>query len=110
MAIDWDSAVLGPLFQVFAEPVTYTPSGGAPFALPSGGVFDQAYREVTLVDDVPATEETPVLGVRLADFTTPPAQNDQLEIASVDTTYIVQEVRLDGHGYAKLMLSEVSSP
>ena len=44
------------------------------------------------------------------EFPAPPVQNDTLSIGSVGATYVVREVRLDGHGYAKLMLNFVSSP
>jgi hypothetical protein len=39
-----------------------------------------------------------------------PVQNDQLYVASVNTTFLVREVRVDSRGGAKLMLSKVSSP
>ena len=109
MAVDWDQAVLGPVMAVFGEPVTYCPAAGGSF--PITGVFDEAYRDLLLVDDSAGiTTETPVLGVRLAEFPAPPLQNDTLTIGSVGCTYAVREVRLDGHGYAKLMLTFVSSP
>ena len=107
MTIDWDKAVLGPVMGVFGEPVTFSPAAGSPFAI--SGVFDEAYREVEVIDgDIPVTTEIPVVGVRIAAFTIPPQQGDQLTIAGTGATYAVREVRLDGHGGAKLMLNYIS--
>jgi hypothetical protein len=110
VALNWDTLVLAPLFGVFAENerVTFRPATGTPFLI--DGVFDQAYRSISLVADVPATEEAPVLGVRLSQFPAPPVQSDQLFVPRVNTTYVVQEVRDDGQGHALLILNEVSSP
>lgn len=109
MPIDWDANVLQPLEAEFAEPVNYTTAAGV--ALPGIlGVFDAAYRDVDLSDPLGTTTITPVLGVRLALFATEPAQDDTVQVPSINTTYVVREVRKDGHGWAKLMLGKVSSP
>ncbi|MCP1376042.1 head-tail joining protein [Dyella lutea] len=103
MAIDWDKAVLAPTEGVFGEAATYLPAAGG--TLPIVGVFDEAYREVDLVDTgVGATSVTPVIGVRLAQFVATPVQGDQVRVPSVGKLYVVREVRPDGHGWAKLML------
>lgn len=109
MPIDWDANVLQPLEAEFAEAVNYTTAAGVAI---SGilGVFDAAYRDVDLSDPLGTTTITPVLGVRLALFTADPAQDDTVQIPSVNTTYVVREVRKDGHGWAKLMLGKVSAP
>jgi hypothetical protein len=109
MPIDWDKEVLAPLQDVFAEPVAYTTAAGA-VLLDIQGVFDAAYRNVDLSDPLGTTTIVPVLGVRLALFIAPPGQDDEIQIPSVNTTYVVREVRPDGHGWAKLMLGRVSSP
>lgn len=101
--VDWDKFVIGPTIQVFGEPVTYQPTGGSAFVV--SGIFDEAYREVDLAGGMAATTEVPVLGVRMADFPTPPQQDDTLVIQRLNATYAVREVRLDGHGGAKLMLN-----
>jgi hypothetical protein len=88
-----------------AEPPVYQPASGAA-AFQITGVFDRAYREITLLDDnAAASTVTPVLGVRLADFPAPPVPNDRVTIASVGLTYVVRNVQPDGHGWAKLMLN-----
>lgn len=109
MPIDWDANVLHPLEDVFAEPVNYKTAAGVAV---SGivGVFDAAYRDVDLSDPLGTTTITPVLGVRIALFASEPVQDDIVQVPSVNTTYIVTEVRKDGHGWAKLMLGKVSSP
>ncbi|MDA8230152.1 MAG: hypothetical protein M0006_02315 [Magnetospirillum sp.] len=108
MAIDWDTAVIGPCMDVFGEPVTYAPAAGGMFVVT--GVFDEAYREIDSItaDGVPLTGEMPVLGVQLSQFAQPPVQVDQLTVQRTGITYVVKEVRLDGHGGAKLMLGYLS--
>lgn len=110
MPIDWDGVVIGPLQGVFGEPATYMPLGGTAF--PISGVFDDAYLKEVMFEDASSgvTEVSAVLGIRLSQFQSPPAQNDQLSVACVNTTFVVREVRVDGRGGAKLMLSKVSSP
>lgn len=111
MSIDWNAVVIGPLIGVFGEPVVYMPfAGGAAFQI--SGVFDDAYLKEVLFEDASTgvTEVHAVLGVQLPQFASPPIQNDQLSVASVNTTYVVRDVRPDGRGGAKLVLSKVSSP
>ncbi|ARK86046.1 head-tail joining protein [Burkholderia pseudomallei] len=108
--VDWDKLVIGPLMGVFGEAVTYRPYGKAAYQIT--GVFDDAYLKEVMFEDASqgVTEVSAVLGVQLSQFASPPFQNDQLSVASVNTTFIVREVRADSHGGAKLMLSKVSSP
>lgn len=106
MAIDWDKNVLAPVMGVFGEPVTYMPATGSPFSIT--GVFDEAYTSVVMQEGgVPMTTESPLLGVRVAEFPQgrPPRKGDLLSIASVNSVFTVKDVRFDGHGEAKLMLS-----
>lgn len=111
MAVDWDEMVLGPLMAEFGEDTqpVYTPAGGVSF--PIDGIFDEAFTEVVLLDDGSRVASTfPVLGVRIAQIPNGPRQGDRVSIAKVNTTYVVREVRPDGHGEAKLLLNFVSSP
>jgi len=108
MPIDWDKAVIGPLNAVFGEPVAYTTAAGASVTGISG-VFDAAYSDINLSDPLGTTTIKPVLGVQLSQFLALPAQDDLVQIPSVNNTYVVREVRLDGHGWAKLMLGFKSS-
>lgn len=107
--VDWDANVLAPLEGVFGEPVNYKTAAGAAVA-GVVGVFDAAYRDVDLSDPLGTTTITPVLGVRLAQFTNPPVQDDTVQIPSANATYVVREVRNDGHGWAKLMLGKMATP
>jgi hypothetical protein len=109
MPVDWDADVLQPLESVFAEPVNYTTAAGVAL-VGIVGVFDSAYKDVDLSDPLGTTTAMPVLGVRLALFAQAPTQDDTVQVPSVNTTYVVREVREDGHGWAKLMLGLVSAP
>ncbi|OOG61445.1 hypothetical protein B0E46_15830 [Rhodanobacter sp. B04] len=109
MPIDWDAMVLGPCEGVFGEPATYIPAGGSGYAIT--GVFDSAYKDVTLIDvGVDANAVQPVLGVRAALFTGQPMQGDQVRIPSVGKLYFIRDVRPDGHGWIKLMLADTGNP
>lgn len=101
--IDWDSAVLGPVMGVFGEAVRFMPATTRPTSIT--GVFDEAYVEVDPTGGMGVISARPVLGVRLSQFVTPPLQGDRLTIVRTGETFIVNEVRPDGHGAAKLMLN-----
>lgn len=94
---------------VFAEPVEFRPVVGTP--INTSGVFDRAYtRDVALEDgSIGVTTESPTLGVRLSDFPNPPKQNDRVFIPSAGVTFIVREVRVDGHGGARFLLNKVAT-
>jgi hypothetical protein len=108
--IDWETAVGAPLMQIFGEPATYTPEIGVPVDVI--GIFDKAYKdELAILDSsVGNTTETPVLGVTKGQFPARPRQGARVYVASVDTTYVVKEVRDDGHAIYKLMLNKVFTP
>jgi len=110
MPIDWDKMVLGPVIGKLGEAVTYAPSAGQVF--PITGIFDEAYREIDVPSGINVTSTCPVLGIRFADFPAyaPPQQNDELTVIRTGVTYVVREVRPDGHGGAKLMLNFVADP
>lgn len=106
--IDWDAAVIGPCMAVFgeAEKITYMPAAGGSFQV--DGVFDNAYREITMIDTGPGVSTVrPVLGVRASQFAKEPVQGDKLYIPRVDTTYIVNNPNPDSHGWILLLLNKV---
>lgn len=108
--IDWDSLVLAPLMSIFGEATqaTYTPKSGAG-AFSIDGVFDRAYKDLTILEGDPGFNSLgPVLGVRLAQFASPPLQGDTVTIASVGLTYMVGNVQSDGHGWCKLRLNSTT--
>lgn len=116
MAVDFDKLVLVPSMRIFGEgqptdPTTwptYTPRGLASFAL-ADAVFDAEYESITVdADGVASSSRRPVLGVRTALFSRPPAQNDRVSIPSTGKTYVVSDVHPDGHGFAKLVLMEMN--
>lgn len=100
--VDWDGLVLGPLMEVFGEPVSYTLAGGPTLAITA--VFDEAYTPVQLIGDPDVTSAHPVLGVRASEF---PANWDAKN-AQGDTfvvrgrTYVVRTGKPDSHGGARL--------
>lgn len=116
MPVDFDALVLGPTFDAFAEPVVFTPAAGGIITTLNGpnagrGVFDHGHRLLEIASDgLPTSTEVPVLGVRLSEFSTPPQQNDLVQIPSVNATYVVRDTMPDGHGHSRLMLSFASSP
>lgn len=105
--IDWDKALLAPVFGVFAEPATYAPAVGQPF--PIAGVFDEAYHGVSLAGGTDVPSAMPVIGVRLAQFAAPPKRGDRLTITRTGELFVVKEVEPDGRGQAKLLLNYVGA-
>jgi hypothetical protein len=104
MTIDIDGLVLGPCMDAFARPVVFIPRTSG-VAQAQRGVFDAAYTAVTLEGEgVPTTQTTPVLGVRLSEWTPAPLKSDAIQIPATNQAFVIREVRPDGHGDAKLML------
>ncbi len=110
--IDWDALLLAPVMGVFGEgdpaiaatQPLFMPAIGMSFRLPDA-VFDAEYQQIEIEGEMSATTTSrPVLGVRLARFAVPPAQNDRVYIPSVATVFVVKDVEHDGHGHAKLVL------
>lgn len=114
MSVDWETEVGAPLVQAFGGPAHYYPgNGGADFDVI--GVFDEGYREVTIVDGLSYTSDAqPVIGITASQFALnncEPAQNDKVLIMdplskAYGKTFIVKEPRPDSHGIIKLMLNE----
>jgi hypothetical protein len=109
MAVDWERLVVAPLVKVFGEdsPALYIPLDASVAPYPITPVFDEAYREIILLDmSSPTSDAMPVAGINDSQFTIPPVQNDRIRIARTMVTYLVKEVRADGHGHTKLMLAK----
>lgn len=105
MPIDFSATVLKANIGTFGEPVSYTYEFGT--TVPVNGIFDEAYTELVVIDGEAVTVKRSVLGIRLSDFPECPKQNDQL--IARGKSFIVREVRLDGHGGAKLMLNKIET-
>lgn len=88
--------------QAFGEVVVYTPSGGSAFEI--DGIFRSQFSTIDVDSGFEVLTETPNLGIRNNDFTTPPAQGDTLVVNG--TTYTVQTVHKDGDSGSILLLHE----
>lgn len=107
--IDWDAMVLGPLHEVFGEPVIYLPASGVPVQGLTG-VFDDAYLAKVQLEDGSAgwTTAAPTLGIRLAEWGVMPQQGEQITVIRLAQTFIVTDARPDGHGEIRLILGATS--
>jgi hypothetical protein len=104
MAIDFDALVIKPCVSIFGEPIIYTAVGSLnPLSI--NGVFDPANHDIVINEGVPMTMLRPVLGVYVADFPSPPQQNDICVVRGV--TYTVREPIFDGRGNCKLYLNNI---
>ncbi len=89
--VDWDINLLAPLQKVFGEPVNYRPTTGTAYDIT--GIFDRAYtQDIQPLDpgDPSINTTLPVLGVRDAVFTIPPAKGDRVYIYRVDTVFVIK--------------------
>lgn len=107
--LDFDRLLHAPVAAHFGEKnmgaqvPTFTAQDGT--TGPVDGVYDDAYETVDLYSGLPANTTQVVFGAALSAFPTPPQQNDQLYVPRADTTYLVAEVRPDGHGWVQLRLN-----
>lgn len=106
--INWDAVVTAPCMAVFGEeqkPTYAAPGGGAPVEI--DGIFDDAYTALIMAADgdpeIAATD--PVIGVRLAQFPALPLQGGRLTLPRLGVAYRIIDVRPDGKGWAKLILT-----
>jgi hypothetical protein len=83
--------------------ISYTPYGGAAFTVVA--VFSADGVRVDLSSGVVQESTAPRLGVRLADFATPPAHGDEWVVGG--KTYRVVGVTPDGEGGAELTGAEL---
>jgi hypothetical protein len=100
----------GVVMQTFGEVerVLFMPANGdTPYEV--DGVFDEAFLDLSIVDGAQVATVQPRLGIQLSQFTTVPAQDDQLQIVRTGLVYVVREARLDGWGGGGLMLNLVSN-
>jgi hypothetical protein len=108
--IAWDSLLLAPVEGVFGQPAMYRTRDGAQYLL--NGVFDEAVTDVDVSESPPVTTVHPVFGYRVAALPVAARQGDTLMIPAApgaplaDAAYIVREVRIDGHGWALLLLND----
>ena len=110
MRIDFDQLLHGPVSQIFgeqglgAELPVYTPLGGTAYTV--DGVLDDAYADPDLMVGVSNNTVEYTFGARLSAFSPIPAQNDSITIPRVGKTFLVRDVRPDGHGWVQLKLAE----
>lgn len=115
MALDWDALVGAPVMQVMGDAVEYAPVATGIYAPVATAVYDQPH--VDLYDDrgQPAGSVVrPVIGVRLEQLPSAPAQNDRVYVSvangqAINKTFVVSDVRPDGLGWALLDLTEMGA-
>ncbi|MGF6792768.1 head-tail joining protein [Paraburkholderia sp. 35.1] len=108
--IDWDSVLLAPVEGVFGQAANHTTADGTT-TTPLNGVFDEAVTDIDVIDGVPVTSKRPCFGFRVVQLAMAAVQGDTLLVFAaspaplVDTTFVIREVRVDGHGWCFLLLN-----
>lgn len=112
--IDFDALVLAPTVAVFSRPVTVYPVASQPLAAPyaARGVWASKPVDVPLEDGSILSSQDHVLGIRVAEFTVPPAQGDRIEIDAHLSAprlglFAVEDSDDDGQGGAELSLKVI---
>lgn len=116
MSVDWETEVGTPTTDEFGGPAVYYPKDGSkPFDVI--GVFDEGYREVTIIDGISYTSDAmPTIGITDLQFAAngvTPTQDAKVKITDplsrwFGYTYIVKEVRPDSHGITRLVMNATS--
>lgn len=106
--INWDQLVQAPLQRIFSQAVLFTPVISQPDApaFTGRGIWSSQVREVALENGGVLSTNEFHLGIRLADFTVPLQQEDQVAVGAV--AYIIGDILIDGQGGADLHLRQVS--
>lgn len=106
--IDWQAKVISPNVSKFGQSAIYIHNKKS-FELM--GIFDSAYTDVDVVDGLPVTTLKSCFGFNVSDLPVEAQQSAFLLVKAAlgeplqDTTYRIKEVRLDGHGWVRLMLN-----
>ncbi|MDN7965478.1 head-tail joining protein [Burkholderia multivorans] len=102
--VDFDSLNVA-INGAFGESIQYQPAaGGAPFVVQ--GVFVDSYRRAFEKGEggVGWATTAPSVGVREADFPSPPVKNDLVTRLSTGKQYLVFDKHADGLGWLNLIL------
>ena len=104
MAIDFSALVLAPAMTTFAIPVTITPTVSQPLAAPyaNRGIWSVQDVDVMLEDGSMLSSKSYTLGISFADYVVAPSKGDG--IALNGGNYLVDQIRPDGQGGARLIL------
>ena len=104
MAIDFADLVLGPAMATFAIPVTITPTVSQPSAAAysAQGIWTVQDVDVLLEDGSTIASKSYWLGIALGEFTIAPIKGDGVTLNG--NGYLIDQVRPDGQGGAKLVL------
>ncbi|NYH21389.1 head-tail joining protein [Paraburkholderia bryophila] len=106
--VDFDSLNVA-INGAFGEPLSYQPAaGGQPFTVQ--GVFTDAYKRSFDNGEggIGWTTTAPSVGVRAADFSSPPVKNDSLTRLSNGQVYILFDKHADGIGWLNIILKAVA--
>jgi hypothetical protein len=113
MAVNFSALALSPAIAVFGKPVTFTPAASQPAAEPYqiSGIWEEQHIDIQLDQGGVLSANNLDLGVRLHDFAAVPRQNDIIAISDTTLwrpeligTYLVDDIKPDGQGGAKLVL------
>ncbi len=104
MPVDFSSLVLAPCMATFAIPITVTPTVSQPGAqgYAAQGIWDVREVDVVLEDGSTLASKTYIVGIRLAEYAVAPRNGDGIVING--NNYIIDQMRPDGQGGARLVL------
>lgn len=104
---NWDeltASVLENAKCAFGTLATHTPKDGSPSQIVTV-VFDNEFQQIDPDTENLVASQSPRIGVKLSDFTTPIRKRDAFQVKGVD--YEVIDKQEDGQGGATLFLHEV---
>lgn len=109
MTIDFSTQILIPAYNVFARPVTFTPTASQPSqpSYDARGIYDSQAIEV-MTEGALMTDARTILDIREIEFSVLPAQGDTLvipAIASVPEAGTFEVVSRDSNGGGETTLS-----
>ena len=124
MAIDFSRLVLGPAMDVFAIPVTWTPTVSQPAQPPYmvNAIWTVKDVDVIMEDGSVLASKSIELGIQYSLFAVPPRKGDGVQITLTEfmiaqmgqvavnrgfanpANYLIDQVRPDGQGGARIVL------
>lgn len=100
--------VLQDCLDTFGIPAEFRPAVGAPYAIPSGGVFRERHEEVDPVTGTPVTSLQPMLDVRRSEIPHDDDLDDDDRIFVRGRLWEILDVQKDGETGCKILLNQVA--
>lgn len=106
MAIDFDSLVIGPAMEAFAEPFEVWPGGDHTAAYQARGSWSDRPVDIPMSDGMIGSGQVRTIAIRRSEWADDLAQSDWVKRLKDGALYIIDDVDDDGQGGSLLTVKQ----